>query len=66
MPNEPCTPELHDELKSDPIRLRAATAPGGIQLDEKGDELFEWRTCLGCKSSIAAPVAEGVPIHVDE
>jgi hypothetical protein len=67
MPDEPCTPELHDELKSDPIRLRAATAPGGIQLDdETGEALFEWRTCLGCSSSLAAPIEEGVPVHIEE
>ncbi len=66
MPDEPCTPELHDELKSNPIRLRAATAPGSVQHDEEGTEMFEWRTCLGCGSSLAAPLEEGVPIHIEE
>lgn len=65
MPDEPCTIELHADLKSNPIRLRAATAPGGVQRDETGEPLFEWRTCR-CGSSLATPVEEGVPIHVEE
>lgn len=66
MPDEPCTPELHDVLKADPERLRRHTTPAGVQHDENGTELFEWRLCPGCKSSLAAPVEEGVPIHVEE
>jgi len=66
MPND-CTPELHDVLKANPVRLRRHTTPAGVQLDETGDVLFEWRLCgYGCGSTLAAPVEEGVPIHVEE
>lgn len=65
MPTATCTPELHDVLKADPVRLRHHTTPAGVQLDENGEELFEWRLCV-CKSSLAAPIEEGVPIHVEE
>lgn len=66
MPHDTCSAELHDALKSNPKRLRRHTTPAGVQLDETGEVLFEWRLCPGCGSSLAAPVEEGVPIHVEE
>jgi len=66
MPDKPCTPELHDVLKANPARLRRHTTPAGVQLDETGEVLFEWRVHPACGSSLAAPVEEGVPIHVEE
>lgn len=65
MLTEPCTPELHDVLKANPTRLRRHTTPAGVQLGEDGEVLFEWRLHT-CGSSLAAPVEEGVPIHVEE
>jgi hypothetical protein len=62
----PCTSKLHDALKANPKRLRRHTTPAGVQCDDTGEALFEWRTCLRCGSSLAAPVEEGVPIHVEE
>ena len=67
MPDEPCTPELHDVLNANPARLRRHTTPAGVQLDEAGEVLFEWRLCgRGCGASFAAPVEEGVPVHIEE
>lgn len=61
----PCTPEYHEELRADPITLRHHTEPGGVQFDEHGAELFEWRRHT-CGFSFAAPLEEGVPVHVDD
>ncbi|MBV8722412.1 MAG: hypothetical protein JO277_09695 [Candidatus Eremiobacteraeota bacterium] len=60
-----CTYETHDALRADPLALRRSTTPAGVQLDETGDVLFELRVCT-CGSHLAAPVEEGVPVHVED
>lgn len=60
-----CTHEDHEALHADPTILRQHTTPAGAQLDETGEVLFEYRVCR-CGSHLAAPVEEGVPIHVED
>ena len=62
----PCTYEHHEALRADPVKLRHHTEPSGVQYDDRGVELFELRHHLLCGSTLACPVEEGVPIHVDD
>jgi hypothetical protein len=60
-----CTHEDHGRLHANTQVLRQHTSPAGIQLDEHGEVLFELRLCR-CGSTLAAPIEEGIPVHVEE
>lgn len=49
-----CAVEVHEELRSDPRRVREETVPVGVQIVTRdGHERYYLRNCLKCRGTMA-------------